>query len=463
MYPMLIDFNNKKCVVIGAGKIAERRIKMLKNEGAEIKVIAPHDCPDSLKDISYVKKKYDKDDLKDAFIVVAATDDEELNAQIVHDAREKKILVSSVTKCEDSDILVPSAYKGNNITISVSTAGASPALSAELCREIGNNIKEYDNLCELHKKIREDLLSKGISKNKRHEIMKKISSYEMCKLYSACGEERFLKMTREFCYSNLEKTDIKKAILVVSFGTSYENTREKTIGAVENRIREAFKDFDVYRAFTSGVIVRKLRRNGIYIDTVPEALAKLSLMGYTEVYCQPTHIMPGEEYDDLCRDAERFVDTFSVLKIARPLLSQTVDYSQFIDAMYSDLKTDNNTAVVFMGHGTTHWANCVYPALQFWFEKRNFTNVFIGTVEGFPTLDDVLELLKRSSYDKIVLMPLMLVAGDHAQNDMAGDEEDSWYRILSNEGYSVQVRLKGLGEYEYIQDMYVKHLSEIII
>lgn len=464
MHPIEIDFKNKTCVVIGAGKTAGRRIEMLKKEGAEIRVIAPHDRPEQLSDTSiiYIKKKYDKNDLKDAFMVFAATDDEDLNARIVKNARSEKILASSVTKCEGADVHIPSVCCEDNIMVSVSTAGSSPALSAELCREIGRNMNEYNGLCDIHKKIREDLLHKGIPQNKRYEIMKQISSYAMCKLYSVSGKDSFLEIASEICGGSLNKTETKRAILVVSFGTSYENTREKTIGAVENKISEAFGEFNVFRAFTSGMIIRKLRRNGIHIDTVAEALAKLALMGYTEVYCQPTHIMPGEEYDDMYRDATAFKDAFSVLRIGSPLLSQTEDYYDFIDAVHSDLKTDNKTAIVFMGHGTTHWANCAYPALQFWFGKRNFTNVFVGTVEGYPTLDDVVEQLKKESYDKVVLMPLMLVAGDHAQNDMAGDEEDSWNRVLSNEGYEVQTRLKGLGEYPHIQDMYVKHLSEII-
>lgn len=464
MYPIQIDFKNKKCVVIGAGKTAGRRIEMLKKEGAEIRVIAPHDRPEQLSDTSivYAKKKYDKNDLKDVFMVFAATDDEELNSRIVRDARMEKILASSVTKCEDTDVHIPSVCCESDIIVSVSTAGSSPALSSELCREIGKNIKEYDGLCEIHRNIREDLLHRGITQNKRHDIMKKISSYAMCKLYSVCGSDSFFDVTRELCSGGIKKTDIKKAILVVSFGTSYENTRKKTIGAVENKISKAFSEFNVFRAFTSGIIIKKLKKNSIHIDTVSEALAKLALMGYTEVYCQPTHIMPGEEYDNMCRDVASFKDAFSVLKIGRPLLSQTEDYSDFIDAVHSDLKTDNKTAVVYMGHGTTHWANCAYPALQFWFGKRNFANVFVGTVEGYPTIDDVVEQLKKENYHKVVLMPLMLVAGDHAHNDMAGDEEDSWNKILSNEGYAVQIRLKGLGEYPHIQDMYVKHLSEII-
>lgn len=464
MYPVQIDFKSKKCVVIGAGKTALRRIEMLRKEGAAISVVAPHNRPECLDDmsISYLKKEYDKSDIRDAFMVFAATDNEALNESIVRDARDDKILVTSVTKCTDMDVLIPAIYHGNNITLSVSTSGLSPALSAGLCRKAGEDIKKYDGLCEIHQKIRDELSHNGTPQSIRHDIMKKISSHAMCMLYSIGGKEPFMNMVKEICSGNLKKTENKKAILVVSFGTSYENTRNKTIGAVETKIRAKFSGFDVFRAFTSGMIIRKLRKDGVYVDTVAEALTKLALMGYTEVYCQPTHIMPGEEYDDLCRDAKMFEDSFSVLKIGSPLLACTDDYMQLIDALSDEIKQDSKTAVVFMGHGTTHWANCVYPALQFWLKKTNYTNVFVGTVEGFPTLDDVIEQLQKGSYDNVILMPLMLVAGDHAQNDMAGDDDDSWKSILSDMKYEVEAKLKGLGEYGRIQDMYVKHLSKII-
>lgn len=463
MYPIQIDFKKKECVIIGAGNTARRRAEMLIREKAEIRIVAPEPCPKFFSDMRYIRKEYETADINGAFMVFASTDNAQLNERIVNDARSAGIMAASVTKCEGCDVSIPSVCADSNFTLSVSTNGISPALSAELCRGAGRYIKQYDGLFELHEQIRGDLLKQEISAESRRSMMKAISSEAMCCLYRSGGKDSFLSMAAEICGGRLKKRKIdKKAILVVSFGTSYENTREKTIGAVENRIRKAFGDCDVYRAFTSGMVIRKLKRGGIDVDTVAEALTRLYLMGYTEVYCQPTHIIPGEEYDKLRRSAETFSSVFSVLRIGKPLLFETDDYPELIDAMESELKMERSTAVVLMGHGTEHQANSVYPALQFWLEKKGYKDVFVGTVEGFPKLCDVIERLDKNNYDKIRLLPFMLVAGDHAQNDMAGDE-DSWKCILTDKGYIVRTKLKGLGEYQGIQDMYVKHLEELIM
>lgn len=252
----------------------------------------------------------------------------------------------------------------------------------------------------------------------------------------------------------------KKAVLVVSFGTSYNETREKTIGAVEEKIAGAFPDYDQKRAFTSQIIIDKVNeRDGEKIDNVTEAMQRLVDEGYGTVVVQPTHVMNGEEYDEMKELTAPFEDKFVSIKYGKPLLTSSDDYAEVIEAIAADTPqlTDKDCAVVFMGHGTEHFANATYSALDYRFKALGYDNAFVGTVEGYPDLDKIKEDLSKYNPKKVVLMPLMIVAGDHATNDMAGDEEDSWKTQLKKEGYEVDCVLKGLGEYPGIQNMFVEH------
>ena len=251
---------------------------------------------------------------------------------------------------------------------------------------------------------------------------------------------------------------------MVSFGTSYADTREQTIGAVESAVKQAFPEMDVFRAFTSGMIIRKMRRQGTAVDTVREALEKLKQKGYTHVYIQPTHVIPGEEYDRLCADAASYAGAFAVFRIGRPLLTETEDYPALIQAMEQDgvIEKASTKAYLLMGHGTPHIINQAYPAFDYWLKRCGFDNVFVGTVEGYPTLDTLLEQLEERQYQEVVLVPMMLVAGDHAQNDMAGDEEDSWKSVLTRHGYTVTLQMQGLGAYPAVQALYVAHVQHML-
>lgn len=248
---------------------------------------------------------------------------------------------------------------------------------------------------------------------------------------------------------------MKKAILVISFGTSCKDALENSIAAVEKKLQTEF-GAEVFRAFTSGMIIRKLRaRDNIYTDTVEEALKKLLENGYTDVFCVPTHVINGEEYDKACAVIDKFKDKMN-LRVSRPLISITDDYFEIVD-IFSKRLTDKNRLYVFMGHGSEHFANAAYPALEYYFRHRGMKNVLIGTVEGFPDLETVINRAILSGKTEVTLMPLMLVCGDHAQNDMAVD----WREAFEKNGFSVECDLTGLGEAEEIQNMYVNHLKEI--
>ena len=251
---------------------------------------------------------------------------------------------------------------------------------------------------------------------------------------------------------------MKKAILVVSFGTSYHETRKKTIEACENKIKESFKDYDFYRAFTSGMIINKLKkRDNMFIDNPSEALEKLYNAGYKEVVVQSLHIICGDEYNKLKDMVAQYEDKFDKISIGRPLLTYIDDYRETVEAVKKDLdKIDIDEAVVFMGHGTEHESHSSYPAIEYMFRDYGI-NAFVGTVEGYPELEQVIKKLKNRNIKTVDLLPFMLVAGDHAINDMASDEEDSWKTILEKEGFNVKVHVKGLGENPYIQEKFKNH------
>ena len=262
----------------------------------------------------------------------------------------------------------------------------------------------------------------------------------------------------------------KKAILVVSFGTTYPETLKASIESVENTIKAAFPDYEVRRAFTSRIVMKKLAvRDGILIDNERQALDRLQAEGYKEVYVQPLHVVAGEEFDKVKSIVVHYayLKKFEHIAIGRPLLyymgqeGKPDDYLAAIDAIESQLvKVDTDEALVFMGHGGVHPANAAYAALQLKLEEAGKKNIFVYTVEGFPALESVVERLKASKVKKVHLVPFMLVAGDHANNDMAGDEEDSAKMILTAVGFAVETYLRGLGEHPAIQKIYVQHLKD---
>ena len=260
---------------------------------------------------------------------------------------------------------------------------------------------------------------------------------------------------------------MKKAILVVSFGTSYLDTLEKTIENAENQIRNSFSEYDIYRAFTSHKIIKKLKEKyEIFVDKPEEMLEKLYEDGYEEVIMQPLHMIPGEEFIYVNKIAEAFKDKFSILKVGRPIFyyqgieELPQDYSLFIEAT-KELYEKNN-AVVYVGHGTAHPSNSVYGCLQAVLEDEGYENVFVGTVEGYPNFETVLRRLKRKNITEVTLAPLMMVAGDHARNDMASDDEDSWKSMLEEEGIKVNLHMKGLGENEKFNELYINRIEDLI-
>lgn len=254
-------------------------------------------------------------------------------------------------------------------------------------------------------------------------------------------------------------------ILVVSFGTSFNDSRRLTIGAIENAIREAFPEWSVRRAFTSQIIIDHVnKRDGVKIDNVKEALDRAVENGVKNLIVQPTHLMAGLEYHDLEEEVMSYADAFESITMGENLLAEDGDFEEvakIITARTAEYD-DGETAICFMGHGTEAESNAVYAKMQEVLTADGFENYFVGTVEATPSLEDVMAAVGEGEYKRVVLMPLMVVAGDHANNDMAGDEEDSWKSQFEAEGYSVECVLEGLGQQPEIQQMYVEHLQKIV-
>ena len=256
----------------------------------------------------------------------------------------------------------------------------------------------------------------------------------------------------------------KKALLVVSFGTSFEEALPAIVN-IEETCKKAFPDYDFYRAFTSGMIIRKwARTKNVIIHNPDEVMKRLVAEGYEEVICQPTHIINGLEYDKMMNMLLAYKDQIPTIKVGTPLLTEEEDYKEACEIVMQELEKPlaKDEAFVFMGHGTEHFANSAYSQFENMLRDLGHESTYVGTVEGFPSLDYVIRRLKIREIKKVYVMPLMIVAGDHAHNDMAGDSPDSWVCQFENAGFEVCPIIKGLGEYPGIRRMYVEHAQKAI-
>lgn len=265
----------------------------------------------------------------------------------------------------------------------------------------------------------------------------------------------------------------KKAIVVVSFGTTYADARRSCIEAVEQRIKQAFPEYDIYRAYTANFVIKKLaERDQIYIDNLKTVLEKLHEQGYTEVIIQPTHLTPGEEYEKKVVEVVLpYQPLFYKLVIGRPLLYFTGndgkpdDFAMAVSALQLQIPVDMvaDKTIVFMGHGSPHQHNPAYERMQEYLDRARI-NAVVGVVEetDYPNFADMLQLLAKKKSKKIIMMPMLLVAGDHANQDMAGSDKDSWKNKFIAHGYEVEIYLHGLGGNKAIQDLYVQHVRDAI-
>ena len=276
-------------------------------------------------------------------------------------------------------------------------------------------------------------------------------------------------------------------LLVVSFGTSFNDSRAEDISGIEKALEAAYPDWSVRRAFTAQIIINHVQaRDDEKIDNVDQALERAVDNGVKNLVVQPTHLMHGAEYDELVETLDNYKDKFETVTVAEPMLGEvgsdaTVineDKAKVAEAITAeavktagydslDAAKEDGTAFVFMGHGTSHSAKVSYSQMAAQMKDLSYDNVFIGTVEGEPeetACENVIEAVKEAGYTKVVLRPLMVVAGDHANNDMAGDDEDSWKSQFTASGYfdSVDTQISGLGRIEAIQQIYIDHTKDAI-
>lgn len=256
--------------------------------------------------------------------------------------------------------------------------------------------------------------------------------------------------------------DNKKAILAVSFGTSVDETRRLTIDAIEGAIGAAYPDWPVYRAWTSKIICAKLlKRDHVKIDSVTEAMVRMKEDGIRDLIIQPTHVINGIEHEQMKADVMEFFTEFDSIRFGSPLLTGDRDSDAVIDAVAKEFPgLSDRDMLVLMGHGTTHFANSIYAALDYRFKDRGHMNIFLGTVEAYPAIDTLLRIAEQKKPEKIILAPFMIVAGDHAINDMSGDDGDSWRSRFEAAGYRVECVMKGLGQYPAIREIFVNHVAE---
>lgn len=254
----------------------------------------------------------------------------------------------------------------------------------------------------------------------------------------------------------------KKAILVVSFGTSHNDTRKNTIDVIEQTIQDAYPAYTIYRAWTSNMIIQKvLQRDKVINLTVTQAVQAMIKDGITEVIVQPTHVINGIENDLMKKDIVQFKHKFDRISFGTPLLTSTQDALEVVEAFMQEYHCPQpDEAFVLMGHGTTHYANTGYAALDYMFKEQGYFNVYVGTVEAYPNLDIIIKQLKKQNPKRITLLPFMIVAGDHVKNDMAASVATSWNTQLCEQGYQVWNVLKGLGEYQSIRNIFLRHIHD---
>ena len=251
-----------------------------------------------------------------------------------------------------------------------------------------------------------------------------------------------------------------QGVLFASFGTSHADAQACCLDAVCDALGEGFDGAGVYQAYTSGIIRRVLARRGAPVDDVARAMARMALDGVTDLVVQPGHLLPGGEYDKLLSQVAGCASLFDSVRVGLPLVNCSEDLNRLVDLMAEEFAAEKDGAVVLMGHGTDRFANVAYAAMAFRAQLVGRPDLLVATVEGEPTFDEIMAVLAKGNYRRVRLSPLMLVAGDHAKNDMAGDDPDSWASRLTAAGYEVEVNLRGLGQLSSVRQMYVEHAHD---
>ena len=435
MYPVFLQLKQVPCLVVGAGAVAQRRIFSLLEQEANVTVLAPEPIPLPLQhqSLRYIQAVYATSFLKDRKLVFAATNDIQLNKTIVREAQERGILVSSITDGITTDFSVPAHTTTGNLTAAISTNGGSPSLAAAICKEVTPILSTYEPLCSLQVQIREEWKEWIFDARKRKQLLSSLSTPEALACYREQGTSAYLNHIKNPC---------RTAIVTVSVGTREKEEEEKTVVAIEKQMQAAFPNCDVYPAYSSRIILQKRKEQGEKVHSVTEVLEYLQKAGYQNVSC---HVQP-------------FQKVFSIFKIGKPLLESQEAIPAFWNAI-QHICSCSDVAYLWMGHGP----HLTYQILKDWIQQQGYFNVFLATLKGEPSFDAVLREIQHTNYRKVVLVPLMLVAGWHARTDMIGAENpNSWEQVLKRYGYQTEAILQGLGADSTIQQLYVERIRALM-
>lgn len=451
MYPVFLHLKQVPCLVVGAGAVAQRRIFSLLEQEADVTVLAPESIPFPLQHqpLRYLQAAYATSFLKDMKLVFAATNDIQLNQTIVREAQERGILVSSVTDGITTDFSVPAHITTGNLTAAINTNGCSPSLSAAICREVKPILSTYEPLCSLQEQIRDEWKEWIFDARKRKQLLSSLSTPKALVFYREQGTAAYLNHIKNPC---------RTAIVTVSVGTREKKEEEKTIIAIEKQIQAAFPNCDVYPAYSSRTILQKRKEQGEKVHSVTKVLEYLQKAGYQNVYCQPLYLTTGKIDAQLFADVQPFQRAFSIFKVGKSLLESQEAIPAFWNAI-QHVCSRSDVAYLWMGHGS----HPIYQLLKDWIQQHGYSNVFLATLKGDPFFDVVLREIQHTNYRKVVLVPLMLVAGWHAQTDMIGAENsNSWEQVLKRSGYQTEVILQGLGADSTIQQLYVERIQALM-
>ena len=425
MYPVFLQLKQVPCLVVGAGAVAQRRIFSLLEQEANVTVLAPEPIPLPLQhqSLRYIQAVYATSFLKDRKLVFAATNDIQLNQTIVREAQERGILVSSVTDGITTDFSVPAHTTTGNLTAAISTNGGSPSLAAAICKEVTPILSTYEPLCSLQVQIREEWKEWIFDARKRKQLLSSLSTPEALACYQEQGTAAYLNHIK--------------------------NPRRTAI---------AFPNCDVYPAYSSRIILQKRKEQGEKVHSVTEVLEYLQKAGYQNVYCQPLYLTTGKIDAQFSADVQPFQKVFSIFKVGKPLLESQEAIPAFWNVI-QHICSCSDVAYLWMGHGP----HLTYQILKDWIQQQGYFNVFLATLKGEPSFDVVLREIQHTNYRKVVLVPLMLVAGWHAQTDMIGAENpNSWEQVLKRYGYQTEAILQGLGADSTIQQLYVKRIRALM-
>lgn len=255
---------------------------------------------------------------------------------------------------------------------------------------------------------------------------------------------------------------MKKAIIVLSFGTSYEETLEKNIIALEERVKEEFSDYLHFSAFTSPRVIKKLAERGIFKDNLEQTLEKIHNSSVTEVTILVTHLILGIEYESIENTVAQWQGKFEKLTVSKPLFSSQDDIRKISHILDHSVSVEKETAILLVGHGTSHDVNFIYEVIDILAKESGLEHFFVSTLENYPSVSTLIPKMRKNGYQKVHILPLLFVAGNHVHLDIISEDEESVSSILKKDGFSVTYEIKGLGEYPEIQDIYVNKCRELL-